>query len=57
MSYDIIEGAMALIRDGIEMSYCESCEEYLGEISSWVEKHRGLGHQVIDFPFCPNMLQ
>ena len=46
-----------VLEDWIEMSYCESCEEYLGEIASWVEKHRSLGHQVIDFPFSPNMLQ
>ena len=47
----------AVVEDQTEMSYCESCEEYLGEISSWVEKHRRLGHQVIEFPLYPNVLQ
>jgi len=31
--------------------YCENCEEDLGSISAWAERHRDLGHSVIGFPF------
>jgi hypothetical protein len=29
--------------------YCEKCEEYLGSVSVWAEKHRALGHAVLTF--------
>jgi hypothetical protein len=31
--------------------YCESCHEDLGEVSAWAERHRGIGHSVIGYPF------
>ena len=38
------------VEDRSEMSYyCESCEEYLGSVSGWAERHRSLGHAVLAF--------
>jgi hypothetical protein len=31
--------------------YCESCHEDLGDVSGPAERHRGLGHSVIGYPF------